>query len=546
MSTTTPGGFNVVGLLSTLYTAGAKDMPPPSADRVLKGRTLHALYAISFIVYSVNCICDWIHTYFALIGYSISFPLKPWLVVTMVCAVVAGTVLTLLLLVLCIEHAFVQRSDVAPYRSGFAVICEKFGAWVTGFNNFRVAFLILLLQDAPMTVINFWFVSSCRSPGPLVLVWPLVISSASTIISICWRLTMLYYAYKHMLCKPPAKQPQPASEAKDGEIKRESSTLEDIKLVIGYRTTDRIEDYDECWPVRFGIRKAYGIKENEDLNQNSVHRSTAFGYGRSWSRHCPNWIRVVALTILRPLSCCFMTLFLYVGMCLSCCAPCFYHYCCRRNSLYHRHKFARSCTRYSTIGYNAIILVFSAVFAVSLLIVNLVWISSIHVIGHHGIPPEMSQICIEIDESGRQLRPLLLPNVKPASNHTVYYVCKPIWEAGSLGFGFQRKKPGLWETRRLIKDELLIVSTRVEMDYGHVKAPLHVLHYDYAMKMAGKSTGVPGNNCYRREKSGWTVPTNAVRLPWPYFAGCYPAYKILLHDLFDCNSTRSGDISEIA
>jgi hypothetical protein len=228
-------------------------MPPPSADRVLPGpsafqlhqkylrisvRTLHSLYAISFMVYSVNCACDWVHTYFALIGYSISFPPKPWFVVTMVSSVVAGTVLTLLLLVLCIEQAFVQRSDVTPYRTGFAVICEKFGSWVTGFNNFRIAFLILLLQDAPMTVINFWFVSSCRSPGPLVLVWPLVLSSTSTIVSICWRLTMLYYAYKHILCKPPPKhQSSQQPDSKEEEIKREASTLEEIKVAIGYRHT---------------------------------------------------------------------------------------------------------------------------------------------------------------------------------------------------------------------------------------------------------------------------------------------------------------------
>lgn len=314
------------------------------------------------------------------------------------------------------------------------------------------------------------------------------------------------------------------------------------------RSTDRAKQYDECWPARFSIRKAYGIKDSDDdLNQNPVRRQSAFTYNRSWSRFIPNWLRVVGLGILRPFACCFMTTFLYAGMCLSCCAPCWYHYYCQRNSLYHRHKFARSCTRYTTIGYNAFMLIFSSVFAVSLLIINLVWISSIHVIGHHSIPPEMSQICIEIDENARQLRPLLLPNIKPSSsNRSVYYVCKPIWEAGSLGFGFQRKKPDLWETRRLIKDELLIVSTRVEMDYGHVKAPMHVLQYDYAMKMAGRPTGNPINNCYRREKSGWTVPKNPVRLPWPYFAGCYPAYKILLHDLFSCNSTRSGDISEIA
>ncbi|VDM91786.1 unnamed protein product, partial [Onchocerca ochengi] len=91
---------------------------------------MHTLYAISFIIYSISDICDWLFVYFTLRGYVTSFPLKTWLAVTLVSIAVFGSMLTSLLLVLCVENAFAHRLDIAPYRSGFAIIWEAFAQWV--------------------------------------------------------------------------------------------------------------------------------------------------------------------------------------------------------------------------------------------------------------------------------------------------------------------------------------------------------------------------------------------------------------------------------
>ncbi len=84
----------------------------------------------------------------------------------MVVCVVAGSMLTALLLVLCVENAFAHRLDIVPCRSGLAVVCEAFVSWLQAFNNFRLAFLVLVLHDAPMTFINFFFIAACRCVGP--------------------------------------------------------------------------------------------------------------------------------------------------------------------------------------------------------------------------------------------------------------------------------------------------------------------------------------------------------------------------------------------
>ncbi|KJH45679.1 hypothetical protein DICVIV_08262 [Dictyocaulus viviparus] len=170
LSSPTIKSGNVLALLNTLYTSGFAS-PSPSTP-MLKGRTMHTLYAISFIVYVLNCICDWFHVWATLHGFVTSFPLDNWLVVSMVTTVVFGSMLTWLLLVLCMENAFIQRLDVTPYRSGFALIWEALIEWVQAFNNFRVAFLVMVLHDTPITLLNFFFLSSCRCAGPMRMLCP--------------------------------------------------------------------------------------------------------------------------------------------------------------------------------------------------------------------------------------------------------------------------------------------------------------------------------------------------------------------------------------
>lgn len=70
------------------------------------------------------------------------------------------------------ENAFAQGFRITPYRTGLAVIYEAFVEWLQSFNNFRVAFLVLALHDAPMTVANFFFIAACRCSGPEVTASP--------------------------------------------------------------------------------------------------------------------------------------------------------------------------------------------------------------------------------------------------------------------------------------------------------------------------------------------------------------------------------------
>ncbi|KAL6725137.1 hypothetical protein Aduo_019949 [Ancylostoma duodenale] len=97
LDTPTIKSGNVLALLNTLYTSGFASASPSTP--MLKGRTMHTLYAISFIVYVSNCMCDWFHVWATLRGLVTSFPLENWLVVSLVVTVVAGTMLTWLLLV---------------------------------------------------------------------------------------------------------------------------------------------------------------------------------------------------------------------------------------------------------------------------------------------------------------------------------------------------------------------------------------------------------------------------------------------------------------
>uniref|UniRef100_A0A1I8A8J5 G_PROTEIN_RECEP_F1_2 domain-containing protein n=1 Tax=Steinernema glaseri TaxID=37863 RepID=A0A1I8A8J5_9BILA len=106
---------NVLALLDTFYLSGFATYVSPS-NPMLKGRTQHTLYAFSFLIYSMNCFCDWIHVYCLLRGYVTTFPLKTGLVIALVTTVVCGSMLTALLLVLCVENAFISRMRISPYQ----------------------------------------------------------------------------------------------------------------------------------------------------------------------------------------------------------------------------------------------------------------------------------------------------------------------------------------------------------------------------------------------------------------------------------------------
>uniref|UniRef100_A0A1I7X5N8 TLC domain-containing protein n=1 Tax=Heterorhabditis bacteriophora TaxID=37862 RepID=A0A1I7X5N8_HETBA len=263
---------NVLALLNTLYTSGFA-MYSPSAP-LLKGRTMHTLYAISFIVCVSNCACDWLHVWATLQGLVTSFPIKTWLAVALVVTVVGGSMLTWLLLVLCIENAFAHRLDVTPYRSGFALILEAVIDWIQAFNNFRIAFLVLVLHDTPITILNFYFIASCRCAGPnlycdvfklltkqsystfKVLPWSLLLSASSSIVSVLWRIAMLYFAYRRLLC--------PMQKTKNAvSVSRFPTPGEHFRWAIDISDGGRLSEWDECWPVRWACTKVYQTKKME-------------------------------------------------------------------------------------------------------------------------------------------------------------------------------------------------------------------------------------------------------------------------------------------
>ncbi|VDN08373.1 unnamed protein product [Thelazia callipaeda] len=225
LSLSSPSSGNVLVLLNTLYTSGFAHHSPNVP--LLSGRTMHTLYAISFIVYSVTDLCDWLFVYFTLRGYVTSFPLKTWLVVSLVTTTVFGSMLTSLLLVLCVENAFAHRLDVTPYRSGFAVIYEAFVQWIQAFNNFRIAFLFMVLHDMPLTILNFLYITSCRCAGPYIYQWPLMMSISVTIVCVLWRLVMLYFAYRRMIC--------PLKSSRGGTFIRQPTLFQQLKLNLSQK-----------------------------------------------------------------------------------------------------------------------------------------------------------------------------------------------------------------------------------------------------------------------------------------------------------------------
>lgn len=179
-------------------------------------------------VYLFNLLADWCHTYYAVKGWTVTFPLKDWVVYLMIVCCSVGAVLNFLLLHLCCENALWHRWTIEPYEGGCRMICQKLCHWITDFDCFRISFLIMIFEDTPMTVINFWLISGCSIPHAQKPAWPFYLSCGTTTISLAWRGIMVFFAYRsiHFL------EPSPSSsfhQNMDGS----ASTLEDFKNVIG-------------------------------------------------------------------------------------------------------------------------------------------------------------------------------------------------------------------------------------------------------------------------------------------------------------------------
>uniref|UniRef100_A0A1I7ZB28 DUF1036 domain-containing protein n=1 Tax=Steinernema glaseri TaxID=37863 RepID=A0A1I7ZB28_9BILA len=176
-------------------------------------------------------------------------------------------------------------------------------------------------------------------------------------------------------------------------------------------------------------------------------------------------------------------------------------------------------------------LIFSFLAAVLILSANVILISSMQVIGFNQIPPELNQICIDVNRDTHTIRSLLKP-----SNGDERQICKPIWEDQGIGWTFLRTSAGPWQTRIPVsKREMIIVSTQLIMNYtDHPNAPSQTLLYDYAVLV-----GIGGGRRFRCRTGDATIwryhaSLDIDQLPWPYFSGCFNSLGMERRRMINC------------
>ncbi|CAI4221253.1 unnamed protein product [Auanema sp. JU1783] len=540
---------NVLALLNTLYTSGF-GMATPSVP-ILPGRTMHTLYAVSFLVFFGNTCTDWMHVWATLQGHVTSFPVEPWLAIVLVVIAVFDSMLTWLLIVLCIENAFAHRLDITPYRSGLALIVENFIEWIQAFNNFRVVFLVMILHDAPITIANFFFLAPCRCAGPTVAPWTLFLSSSMTLVSLIWRLTMLHFAYRRMLC--------PLRKSASVALHRMPTPAEHLSMAIDTSNDARISEFDECWPVRWGRLHIYGPDESDEDDLYTRCCGTSKFFIRTDHlpsiltlpviSHCATFALMIAYTVYRIVQlilCFFMSVLGYIFLIISCCAPYCYHYTCRRNSFFHRHKCARSFIRYISYIFHYCIFIVSLLISFGLIFLNGALLSSVHVLGSNSLPPEIDRICVTIVPSNYSVHVTVRPDplFKSESiqelinknflvndeNSTTF--CKPLYEDGGLGIGLKRRAAGPWQARRTVHDQLLAITTQVLLvNPGPEDGYLELL-FDFAV--LEQKTGYETPLCLRGNKTEWVLTITENPLPFPYFAGCRKKWIFNKANLIEC------------
>ncbi|VDK77433.1 unnamed protein product [Litomosoides sigmodontis] len=490
---------------------------------------MHALYAISFIVYSIADLCDWLFVYFTLRGYVTSFPLKTWLAVALVSIAVFGSMLTSLLLVLCIENAFAHRLDIAPYRTGFAVIYEAFVQWlqvvlsffakfsdsnIKAFNNFRITFLFMILHDAPLTIMNFIFITSCRCAGPQILQWPLIISSSATTACILWRLTMLYFAYRRMIF------PLKSLPRSNNTLTRQPTIYEQLKLNLSQKNGGRLKDYDELWPIRYSVRRIYGpmLADNCELEIVPVKSDKQSVWNVLFK------LRFLFPHLLKAILTFLLALIIYILSLLTCCAPCCYHYICSSKSFHHRHKCSNSFVRFFSQGFHWTLFIASLLLTAVLFALNAILLSSVHGLGNNQIAFEISHTSIETDHRER------------LTTSELKYTCKPIWEDGSFSTGLNRQEAGIWQTRITLSEKrILAISTKIKMEYENDRQnPHHTLYYDYVL-LQHKDRSTQSYTCTPGNKTDWRFINEINELAWPYYAGCDRAWSIRWNDFINCS-----------
>uniref|UniRef100_A0A0N5BN50 Lipase_3 domain-containing protein n=1 Tax=Strongyloides papillosus TaxID=174720 RepID=A0A0N5BN50_STREA len=529
-SSTNMPNTNILSLMNTLYKSGFAMQSPTSPN--LDSRTMHTLYAFSFIVYSTNCIVDWLHVYCVLRGHVTSFPLETWVVVILTSSVVAGTMLTALLMMLCVENAFAQRVHVSPYRSGFAVICEALIEWIQAFNNFRVAYLIVILHDFPVTFINFFFLTSCRCSGPDTWKWSILLSSLTSFISLSWRLVMLYFAYNNLICgkKKTKKNSLP--------VKKWTPIRYFKNLIKSCVDEQRLREFDETWPIRFAINKVY-FKEINNEDTKTVYWCTkikevkdgCFGKFKlcigNGAGYLVIYLKSFFLQFFKLLACFIIALILYLSYVIIFFIPLINHYCCTKNSLNHRHRCSKTFVKMCTFFYHYVTLAFSFFLAIILLSMNVSLLLSPHAIGSNTAIPEISQFCLEVNSTQKTIYPILKPSYanwyfwfkdKSYLKNNENTICKSVYENNPTNLGLFRQLAGPWQTRFFTDDSnILTISTFLQSNYSDRQSPKHIISFDFGLILINKENKA---SCLRRETSGWNFIQELNELGWPFFTAC--------------------------
>ncbi|CAD6185036.1 unnamed protein product [Caenorhabditis auriculariae] len=519
---------NVLALLNTLYTSGFA--MASSSTPLLKGRTLHALYAISFIVYVTNCVCDWLHVCFTIKGYVTSFPLNMWLAIALVATAVIGTMFTWLLLVLCVENAFAHRLDITPYRSGCALVFENFIEWTQAFNNFRVSFLIMLLHDAPMTIFNYFFIAACRCPNPKV-----------------------GNKFRRMVCAKTPKKNVTGVSVNPPALQHFRAAIDTSSASQG----GRLNEMDETWPIRWSRLKTLGPhpeRTREEVIANGetngmIEAKKVLIFEDSYDVYrFPEDIPKMVLQGFWRVVWILLSSIVYVGACLVCCLPCLYHYTCRHNSFYHRHKFCRNFIRYVSQVYHYTIFYSSLVLSVILIFLNIVLLTSVHGLGSNSIPPEIDKVCVTVSPQSRKIFIGVLPapvfktqsefhkilnRRHAASDPYATTNCKPLWEDGGLGFGLARAQAGVWQMRTPAGPHMIAVATQVLFNHTDSQYPYLELRFEHAFFYRAGTVGTEKFQCIKN--NAWSLITPINRLPWPYFSACQQNWDFVETRLISCD-----------
>ncbi|KAF7632941.1 hypothetical protein Mgra_00007643 [Meloidogyne graminicola] len=272
---------NVLVLLD-LYASGFASSTASPTIPMLTSRTMHTLYAISLLIYSINSLFNWLYLYNLLQGFLTSFPLHFWFVLILVVAIVSGSMLIILLLMLCVENAFIHRVDVTENKSGLAFLWQSFSEWLQGFNNFRVGFLFMALHDAPISLANFFLLSSCRCSGPQVLRWPLFLSVFGTTFSLIWRLVLLYFAYSRLLF-PSKHSNNSGLPSRTQSFRNQLINEQNIINSIETSVSNNIQ-LDETCPFKWSTNLFYGSSNTTNkgncccFNQQTT-KETIYLYG---------------------------------------------------------------------------------------------------------------------------------------------------------------------------------------------------------------------------------------------------------------------------